>query len=285
MAKVLSKKIFVLLLLFFVAITFSACASVRTITITNSDGTIDELVYVDIDANKVMEAGYSLQQVKDDVSLTSLNSAKQIVNNFENKVQQAFENAVLNQENSLKFIRMMGGIEILGNTWKDETYYIGLRFKNNDVYKFYYNIAENAKPKAETEEHFLYTEVKYTGLNMFVHYSELTTKMFNYLEEMYPNLVSNNSTELLYTYETETRREHSDANYVTHIDDKYYHTWVVDKNDLGKELTLYYNIANRGNCILVCIGISLVISVALITIGVIVDRKKKRKFKEETSES
>ena len=51
------------------------------------------------------------------------------------------------------------GISIIKSDWKDNTYAIGIRFKNIDVYKYYYGISENTNVEIQTEEHFFYNKV------------------------------------------------------------------------------------------------------------------------------
>ena len=52
------RKILMICLLVVVTISFCACSSVRTMTVTNTDGTIDELVYISLDTQAIIDAGY-----------------------------------------------------------------------------------------------------------------------------------------------------------------------------------------------------------------------------------
>lgn len=273
MLKQKSKQIF-LVLLILLATLFCGCSTVNVMTVSNEDGSIDELVYVNLDAEKLMQAGYNLEQTKTQIMIKSKNEADELVRAYNIRLQGAI---LLNTDESeaKKLNSLLGGLEIIGNVWNENEYYIGLKFKNDDVYKFYYGITDEASPTAETEEHFFYTKVSYTGNSMYLRYSGLTQHLIDFYAENYPEFVTENSTELNYTYVSE-RRQHSNADSVVARDGKYYHTWTVNKGELDREINLYYNLANRGNCILVCLGISLALSAVLVTIGVIVDKKKKR---------
>ena len=71
------------------------------------------------------------------------------------------------------------------------------------------------------------------------------------------------------------RRQHSDADYIEKIDGKYYHTWIVDRNNVEEPIMFYYNVANTYNWILVAILITFVVTGILWTI-VLINKKKKQ---------
>ncbi|MCQ2564654.1 MAG: hypothetical protein MJ152_02190 [Clostridia bacterium] len=86
---------------------------------------------------------------------------------------------------------------------------------------------------------------------------------------------------LYFTYTTTERREHSDADAIYKVNGKYYHTWEIIKNqdaryseDFYQVLTIYYNIANTGNCILCCLLFSLMLCVILLLICLIIKKSK-----------
>ena len=274
------RKILMICLLVVVTISFCACSSVRTMTVTNADGTIDELVYISLDTQAIIDAGYDnldIESMQTDITTTAMREASNIVDNFKQSIDDLLAfNFTMNFKTRTDLLNIRDGLEVVTSSWQDNTYVIGLRFSDINVYRYYYNITEEAEVQPTNEEHFLYTKVIYSGLNMYVNYSDLYLKLNQEFSAKYPEFIENEN-ELLYTYVTESRREHSDADFVTRLDGNYYHTWIVDGNNLGEEITLYYNIANRGNCILLCIGISIVVCGMLLIIGLIVDKHKKKK--------
>lgn len=274
------RKILMICLLVVVTISFCACSSVRTMTVTNTDGTIDELVYISLDTQAIIDAGYDnldIESMQTDITTTAMREASNIVDNFKQSIDDLLAfNFTMNFKTRTDLLNIRDGLEVVTSSWQDNTYVIGLRFSDINVYRYYYNITEEAEVQPTNEEHFLYTKVIYSGLNMYVNYSDLYLKLNQEFSAKYPEFIENEN-ELLYTYVTESRREHSDADFVTRLDGNYYHTWIVDGNNLGEEITLYYNIANRGNCILLCIGISIVVCGMLLIIGLIVDKHKKKK--------
>ena len=274
------RKILMICLLVVVTISFCACSSVRTMTVTNTDGTIDELVYISLDTQALIDADYDnldIESMQTDITTTAMREASNIVDNFKQSIDDLLAfNFTMDFKTRTDLLNIRDGLEVVTSSWQDNTYVIGLRFSDINVYRYYYNITEEAEVQPTNEEHFLYTKVIYSGLNMYVNYSDLYLKLNQEFSAKYPEFIENEN-ELLYTYVTESRREHSDADFITRLDGNYYHTWIVDGNNLGEEITLYYNIANRGNCILLCIGISIVVCGVLLIIGVIVDKHKKKK--------
>ena len=274
------RKILMICLLVVVTISFCACSSVRTMTVTNADGTIDELVYISLDTQALIDAGYDnldIESMQTDITTTAMREASNIVDNFKQSIDDLLAfNFTMDFKTRTDLLNIRDGLEVVTSSWQDNTYVIGLRFSDINVYRYYYNITEEAEVQPTNEEHFLYTKVIYSGLNMYVNYSDLYLKLNQEFSAKYPEFIENEN-ELLYTYVTESRREHSDADFVTRLDGNYYHTWIVDGDNLGNEITLYYNIANRGNCILLCIGISIVVCGVLLIIGLIVDKHKKKK--------
>lgn len=274
------RKILMICLLVVVTISFCACSSVRTMTVTNADGTIDELVYISLDTQALIDAGYDnldIESMQTDITTTAMREASNIVDNFKQSIDDLLAfNFTMDFKTRTDLLNIRDGLEVVTSSWQDNTYVIGLRFSDINVYRYYYNITEEAEVQPTNEEHFLYTKVIYSGLNLYVNYSDLYLRLNQEFSAKYPEFIENEN-ELLYTYVTESRREHSDADFITRLDGNYYHTWIVNGDNLGEEITLYYNIANRGNCILLCIGISIVVCGVLLIIGVIVDKHKKKK--------
>lgn len=273
----IQRVIFVLLLLL-VAILFSACSQVTIMTVSNDDGTIDELVSVNLDRDKILDKGYDIDIIKRDIERASVNEAKQIVYQFNSQVQSDMI-LNLNPEAQLILASYMNGIDVIGNKWEEDSYHIGIRFKNIDVYRYYYGITEAVAPTMETEEHFLYDKVSYKSYTMYVNYTELYNRLNIYFTSKYPEF-NLTDTQLVYTYVSDSGRQHSDADYIVRSQGKYYHSWVVE--DGGKIINFYYKVANRSNWILVCITISLGITLIVGIVALINNKLKKKKINIKT---
>ncbi len=279
MAKKSAVKVMFICLLLLVTICFSACSEVRAMTVLNDDGTVDELVYISLDEGTITSSGYTMDEIKTKVENVSVREAQAIINQFKFELAQ---DILLSTDETRKILASyQDGIEILYlNEWENNTFVVGLRFKNADVYRYYYNMKNISETKVSTEEHFLYDKIYYSSSSMFADYSALYNKIYDEIISEYPNFI-NQENKLLYTYVTDSRREHSDADYITNLNGEYYHTWEVEPNNISTNVTFYYNVLNRANCIIVCIGTTILVSGILLLIGYIVEKRKNKKFKEK----
>lgn len=276
MTKQLFKPLCFILMLIILAFTFSACASVRATTITNEDKTIDELVTIELDEVELVRAGYSVVLLKEDIKTRSLVEAENVCKELNVKIEQ---HMLLDITDETKEIlnSYKNGLSVVYADWQNNSFTIGIRFSSIDVYRYYYNITEDQQIQYYMEEHFFYNKIYYYASTKYVAYNELYNRMNEIYSMSYPDLINSESNELTYTYITESRREHSDADFVNKIDNKYYHTWIIDPKNVDKPVIIYYNVANTGNCILVCLAGTLVLTVILVLIGLIVNKTKKLK--------
>ncbi len=272
MAKRISKYITLFLLLILLTISFCGCASVRAMTIENEDGSIEEQVYVSLDPNAVIEKGYNIEILKSDISSTALAESGKFITNLEQKIFQDKINATKETIQVLESFE--NGISVLSNNWNGNDYVISVKFKNIDVYKYYYGITESSKLETTIEENFFYNKVSFAGSTMYVKHNDLYNKLNMAFLLKYSGLIESESNELLYTYTTDLHRQHSNADYVTKLNGKYYHTWVVEDVET-EEILFYYNIANTGNWILVCVGISIVACLVMFIVSFLLNKNKK----------
>lgn len=254
--------VFMLLL---VAMCFCACAEVRTMTVTNKDGTIDEIVYISLDAAAVAANGQDLLLVQKQVEQGCQEVCKQIVEEFNTR-------ALLNPGKQI----LLNAITPFSTQWEDATYSVRLRFENQSAYDFYYNRTEASAVEPQTEHHFLYDKIIYTGYTSFAQTNSLFGRLNTYFNINYGDVVDLSGGKLKYTIIAENRREHSNANYVNKVDGKYYHTWELSMQETNKQISLYYNLANRGNCILVCVGCALGVCAVLLLVGFILTKFGKK---------
>lgn len=267
-------KIILILLLSLITINFSACAQVRAMTITNEDDTIDEMVTISLDADAVIAQGYDVIDMKLDIESTSQNIAINMRDKLNTKIAQ--DKILATPETKQILNGFIDGISVIKSAWKDNTFAIGIRFQNIDIYKYYYDISEQTKKEMQTEKHFFYDKIYYYSSTMYVKHNNLYNSMNSYFSVKYPNLIESETNELLYSYKTSLRRQHSDADFITKQDGEYYHTWIVDKDNLEEQIMLYYNVANPESYIIVSLAVTagLVLILALVC-GVIELIKKK----------
>lgn len=274
----IAKRFMLIFMLIIISMSFCGCAEIRAMTTVNEDKTIDQCVYVTLKENEIRNAGYNLALVKKDVSDEAFAEAvdikQQFINNINMQIMSYQLSGDLETVNTLQ--SFANGLSIIGNKWTDNKYGIGLRFANSDVYRYFYGITTDNTDNRQYEKHFFYTKVIDTGSTLYLRYQSLYDSISSKFEIKYPNLI-NTESELLFTYVADTHREHSDADFITKQNGKYYHTWKVEPSDFEKEVVLYYNIANQGNCILVCLITGLGICVVLLVCGIFAVKIKKQR--------
>jgi len=274
MIKTKSKKLILILLLIILTFSFCGCAEVRAMTITNSDGTIEEQVYVSLDRNAILKAGENVSKIKQDISSTAVAEGAKMLDYLNFKVEQDKIGATKETIEILNSFK--NGIQVLSNNWDNNTsdnYLVSIKFKNLDVYKYYYDI-EETDVETTVEEHFFYNRVSFQGSTMYLKHNELYNRLKIEFSVKYSGLINSESNQLLYTYTTDLRRQHSNADYITKQGGKYYHTWVIEDVN-NTEILFYYNIANRGNCILVAMGVTLCICGIMFLANYIYKKNKK----------
>ena len=273
------KNFIIVIFLLLITVCLSACSEVRAMTMTNEDGTIDELIYVTLNQEEIENSGYNLDEVKQRIETNSMNEANRIVSAFNLRIQIALS-TITDEETRQVLQSYYDGIAVVGNVWEENTYVIGIRFEDIDVYRYYYNITENSTGYSDIEEHFLYNTVYYNSTNLYADYHDLYDRLSSYYSSYYTDLVDSENNQLLYTYVTDLHREHSNADYVSRIDGLYYHTWVIDPNNIEENIVIYYNLANQANCLLVCLAVGLGVLSILGIIALIINKKRKKNTSE-----
>ncbi len=265
------------LMLLISALCFFGCSEISGVTRVNTDGSIEEFVLITLKEEEINAQGYSIDEIKEDVERIAMREALIVVENFRSRIFEEMANAA--QTEQFKLQEYINGIEIIGsNGWNDNSFIIGIKFNDVNVYRYYYELKDNSVVMNE-EKHFLYNKISYTASNMFAEHNEIYERVYNELSATYPDF-TNEDNEVTYTYVADTRREHSNADSVVRQDNKYYHIWSVNPDEINDNIVFYFNIANRSNCILMCIGISVFVSIILVIVGVIVDKRKNKKESE-----
>ena len=258
------KKYLIAILLISVTIIFSACSTTRLMTVQNTDGSVDELVYVTLDKEEINFLGEDYNSIK----ITAENVARTTAMRL--AVEYNTNHVVSLNNNQLT-------VQLIDVVWyEDNSFMVGLRFLNSAVYREFYGIDSSGEAKLEKVDYFLYNKYYQTGSTVYSLNKNLYTQIYQQMYEQFPNLTKADN-KLLYTYATESRREHSDANYITYTAGKYYHTWEIDKSNLNQQITIYYILLNRANIIVLCLGISLIVCGVLFVIVFKLNKKKLHK--------
>lgn len=282
MAKTKFKQLLIVFLLLVTAVCFCACGEVNSRIIVKENGSIEEVVTITYDNEKIKQAGYTSaqilelkEQVKADAETVGKNMNKALNDKVDAKILTTADKETVEILKSY-----YNGISMFDGS-NENVYSVKVVFKNYDVYKFYYNISEDAKTEKKVEEHFFYSKVYWYGGTMYMRHRELYDTLKSLYEEKYSNLINHEENKLTYTYVCDLRREHSNADYIEKGEDGYYHTWVIDKEQATEQtIMFYYNIANSGNWILVCILITVVVTLIMFGSAGIYQLIKKKNRKE-----
>ena len=266
--------IILMVLLFLIIPIFSACSKIETMMIVCEDGAVEETVSVEFNQSEIELAGLSYAQVVEDVEYIANVQIDFMIDTLNDKVKKDL--MLLNDSESVEVLSSYyNGIEKVVQKRDVNKLYICAKFKSVDVYKYFYNIKSSSKVEHYTEEHFFYDKVYYYSNTSFLKHYELFKALKQYFSDKYPAVVETSGTQLLYTYKTESRREHSDADYVVEQDGYYYHTWVVDSDNVEKQIMFYYNIANAEIFIVLGIAISIGVGASLIVISQLIKKNRK----------
>lgn len=260
------------------SVCFCACSQINSAIITNKDGSIDEIVSVELNMDKIIEADLSvadINQLKDNIREDAQYEANLMKEKLNEKIDLHLLNPNVDNDTKTILKKHYDGITIKEAKWQNDKYSIKVKFKDINVYKYYYNIKDSDSVEMKEEEHFFYNKVYWYGNTMFAKHRELYVNLKTKYETKYPNLVNHADTQLTYTYSADLRRLHSDADYVEKVNGNYYHTWVVDQNDVDQKIMFYYNIANTYNWIIVSLLLTLGITIILIIVAIIIKIIKK----------
>ncbi|MBR2969569.1 MAG: hypothetical protein IKC49_00765 [Clostridia bacterium] len=262
------KKLLILLLLFTVMFGLGACSEIKVMNISNNDGTIDEMVYVSLDVEKLLEKDKDIEEIKLDIRNNSLQKANEFKYALNNRIDLDVM-IIEDQESKDLLLSYKDGISIIINEWQNNRFSIGIRFKNENVYKYFYNITDDVIVEPKIDKSFFYNKLTYYGNTMYIKHFALYESVRDYYSLKYPEFVDEDVS-LKYTYVTDLKRQHSNADEVEFRNGQYYHTWNVDPDNIDDKVELYYNIANKSNCILVCIGITFAITIIITGISAII---------------
>ncbi len=272
-----SLKILFVVMLLVITLCFSACASVRSATISNDDGTIDEIVNIKLDKQKIVLAGQNYTEIQEKIKYDCNRVGGLILASFLQRTEEE-DMQVYNEKLDV----------LISDNWVDDCFEIRIKFDSRDVYNFYYKIRQEDEIKPEVEHHFFYDKITYTGFTSYAVSNSLVGNLKAYFEMYYdPEFLDLSNCKFCYSMVTNLRRERSDADYVNKINGKYYHTWEIDIDQPNQQIEIYYNLANRGNCIIFCVILALSLCAILLIVGLIVSKINKNKPKQvaETDDS
>lgn len=221
------KKILLTLLITFIMLLSTGCASIEYERVLNTDGTILDAVCVKLDNEKITTAGFNLETVKTEI--------KSKMNLYITAIIQSF----YNRDDGLLDIEKISVYNNITTTVTEKNDYIiaSIKFRNYNTFKYFYglHLDNDDNDNTKTIEEFLYNKNVSAGKTIFSTSDAefITNEFLCYFDN---NFTINNA-ELLYSFGTPESKLHSDANYKFTHDGVYYHQWVL--NDVNQDITTY----------------------------------------------
>jgi len=258
-----------LIMVISLSICLCGCSEVNFVTYHNSDGTIQEYVYLIVDDDILRQHGYQPNQAKIEIRTHAHSEATQLLEEYQNKIILQYQNKTID---SNEYTSLFDGVKVIEQDWEDSKYIIGFEYKSSTIYKKYYELMNNASFNNNTKEikKLFYTKTYYYGTANYSDYS-IFNRVYDYYANSKFSNISPEETNLTYSYTVSTKRFHSDADKVTlDSNGNYIHTWNINPNEPARPIYFYTISANRSMWILVCIGIGLLTTAALGIIGLII---------------
>lgn len=271
------KNLSLILVLVFVTISFAACGSLNSQIVFNADGSIDEIVNIELKTEDVLESGHSVNEVRLWIYEQAQNQVDEMIALYNANLENAISSSSEARKNELK--NYENGLTKIISNWQNSKLKVGIKFASADVYKYYYNIEENESSADIISKGFFYDEYYFKSGTEFTKHRGLFNSLANKFNEKYPNLISEDN-KLSYTYVTSSKRVHSNADDVTYSAGYYYHTWEIDSNNIDEPVLIYYKVANPANWIFFGLGLTIVLLLILGTIGFFIQINKNKRNKK-----
>lgn len=216
------KKILLSLMLTFIIILFSGCASIQYQRTLYENGRILDAVSVKLDTQAITNAGYNIEKVSQDVKIKMQEYLNQVVNSFYNR-----DDGLLDIEK----IAVYNNLNTLVTT-KNDYIIASIEFNNYNTFKYFYglHLIEDNEDDTNIVESFLYNKNVSTGKTIFA--GQDANFINNEFMAYFNNDFSIENCDLTYVFGTPESKLHSDADYTYKEDGVIYHQWMLtDKND------------------------------------------------------
>lgn len=280
MNKVAYKSILCFLLII-VSLIFCGCSQVNYVNYTDEDGVYTEVVEITLDETKFT----NVEQVKKDISNQVDITLETKHNAYLSKVGTKIEEYRYDPENQDLFKAYNDLLDDI--TWQtsdeDNYYQVKIMFNSTSSYLIFYDLTKKNFSNKSVKEGLFYDTITFTGnLGYYVQNSLYPTLRYSPYLEKYFNIFSEEDVDLTYTYLTSSKRYKSDADRVNYAGDGYYaHSWVVNSENIEKEIHFSVRIANRWIWYVVAIGISLIFALILVIIAIVINIPKRKKDNEK----
>lgn len=272
----------ILLVLLATVFLFTGCASVKY-TVIDSGSYLQQNVQVTLNSDTLSSKGLAVEDVKSEITSVVNKLYENAHNYFINNLQMLIVNESLTPT---QVNEIMDAISV-SKKWVDDTTFMyeiiftgvsanDLKLSYTEVF-YLYNYGSTIPPEDDEDENtsiltfdFLTTKVQSTQTTAFANNNTILEYFTNKFGEYG---FTEDDVKYVYSYGTNYRRLHSDADEIKYVNGVYMHTWeLADKNE---EITLYRLIANSTNwyIIALCIGVG---TVVILTLVCLIKKRKTR---------
>jgi len=262
----------ILLVLLATVFLFTGCASVKY-TVVDSGSYLQQNIQITLDSDTLNSKGLAVEDVKSEITSVVNRLYENSHNYFLNNLQMLIVNESLTPT---QVSEIMEAVRVT-KKWVDDTTFMyeitfigvnasDLQLSYTEVF-YLYNYGSTIPPEDDDENpniltfNFLTTKVQSTQTTAFANNNTILEYFTNKFGEYG---FTENDVKYVYSYGTNYRRLHSDADEIKYVNGIYMHAWeLADKNE---EITLYRLIANPTNwyIIALCIGVGTVLTLAIV---------------------
>ncbi len=236
---------------------FCGCATTEMVVKENADGSIELYTFVDMSLTKLQEENIitaeDVIKLKSAVETNASEVLARVKAEFRYNISDAYKkNKISSDEKNTLF----SSLEIYTG-WDNNVYAVKLIFKSKKAYDVYTKFGENVSVKYEVEERFWVTKYSQKFQNPLGRKREifLGGSAFEYFVIKSNSYMKENFTaeqisqfpefKMYYTYMSNNKRLHSDAEVVDKSLEGTVHTWEINKNNYQKEIEFYSLSANK----------------------------------------
>lgn len=181
---------------------------------------------------------------------------------YKTKINSMLDTALMinDMESVASYNKLLDDVTVYEPVWQDNVMTINSLFNSETSFLLFYSATYNNVNKKDVDSKWLYYEVTYTGSLTYYQNFGLYNTLKSSIENIFTEITLPYTTNT-YSYLTQTRRYHSNAQSKTHTDDGYLHVWNVSDDDQTIIFTL--RIAYRSHWYILALIIGLVFACIL----------------------
>ncbi|MGN1223446.1 MAG: hypothetical protein ACI4T1_04965 [Christensenellales bacterium] len=266
------KKICLALVICLITIFATGCANIQYQRVIYSDGTIIDAIGVTINEQKIIDEGFNIVAVKNQIAT----KMQGYLNTYINAFIVRDDNLNLFQKNTI-----LNHIEYGVSEFNEEnTITASIKFKNGEdtsaytIFKYFYGlhlIEDEVNDENETVvEEFLYNKTITTGQTIFA--GSDAQFVSNEFISYFDNKFTQDDVELYYIFGTPQKKLHSDADFEFTQDSVNYYQWHL--SDFDDEIKTYTYQIKQVNWYLLALCLTFLLIIVLFIISLFQKKDK-----------